>query len=484
MKFSEKLQKLRKENKMSQESLADLMDVSRQSVSKWESGQAYPEMDKLLALCKIFKCSLDDLTNDEISEINIDNKEKVTPSNLVDQFLNIIKQVYNKVTSMNSKDVVKMIIEIFIILLIIFMLSIPYNILTSEICGIIYNPEIRFLCFISSVLNIIFKTIYLIIGTIIFAYIFKLRYLEDAPEIETIKKAETKSKNEKQSNEIKEDQPKEVKIVKQNSHNIIDFLAAIAIGFIKFLIGCICISFMCTVLGLAIALTILIILAIKDVVFIGAILSLIGTMIIFILLSKVGLNFVFNNKTNITSLFIFGTLSLLLIGSGIAVSTYEISEYTFINELSPLIEKELVTKEITYKDNLYILDYWYGNIIYVEANEIEDNKIIIEYETTDFANIELREINDYIYFRNKSNINIKKITDDIIEHLKDKKLYNYEYVMEADIIVKANKGIINKLKNNKDEYYENEEIQELKETIKEQDELIADLEEQIEELTN
>ena len=50
MKFNEKLQKLRKQNKMSQEQLADLLEVSRQAVSKWESGTTYPEMDKLLML--------------------------------------------------------------------------------------------------------------------------------------------------------------------------------------------------------------------------------------------------------------------------------------------------------------------------------------------------------------------------------------------------------------------------------------------------
>ena len=61
MKFNEKLQKLRKQNKMSQEQLADLLEVSRQVVSKWESGTTYPEMDKLLMLCKIFKCTLDEI---------------------------------------------------------------------------------------------------------------------------------------------------------------------------------------------------------------------------------------------------------------------------------------------------------------------------------------------------------------------------------------------------------------------------------------
>ena len=59
MNFNEKLQKLRKEKKYSQEELADMLDVTRQSVSKWESGQTYPEMDKLLAICKIFGCTLE-----------------------------------------------------------------------------------------------------------------------------------------------------------------------------------------------------------------------------------------------------------------------------------------------------------------------------------------------------------------------------------------------------------------------------------------
>ena len=76
MKFCEKLQKLRKEKGYSQEQLADLLDVSRQSVSKWESGTTYPEMDKLLSLCKIFDVTLDDLTNDEISDKTIKEKSK------------------------------------------------------------------------------------------------------------------------------------------------------------------------------------------------------------------------------------------------------------------------------------------------------------------------------------------------------------------------------------------------------------------------
>lgn len=48
MRFSEKLAKKRKENNLSQEQLADRLGVSRQAVSKWESNQSYPDMEKMI----------------------------------------------------------------------------------------------------------------------------------------------------------------------------------------------------------------------------------------------------------------------------------------------------------------------------------------------------------------------------------------------------------------------------------------------------
>ncbi|MBZ9625410.1 helix-turn-helix domain-containing protein [Clostridium sp. FP2] len=63
--FSEKLQRLRKEKALSQEQLAELLNVSRQSVSKWESGQTYPEINKLIILSDLFKITIDDLVKDK-----------------------------------------------------------------------------------------------------------------------------------------------------------------------------------------------------------------------------------------------------------------------------------------------------------------------------------------------------------------------------------------------------------------------------------
>lgn len=70
MTLGEKLSRLRKENNYTQEELAELLGVSRQSISKWESDIAYPETDKLRKMGSLFDCSMDYLLKDEITEKN------------------------------------------------------------------------------------------------------------------------------------------------------------------------------------------------------------------------------------------------------------------------------------------------------------------------------------------------------------------------------------------------------------------------------
>lgn len=67
MTFSTNLQALRHQRNMSQEQMAMLLGVSRQSISKWEGEKAYPEMDKLLIICDLFECTLDDLVLGDVS---------------------------------------------------------------------------------------------------------------------------------------------------------------------------------------------------------------------------------------------------------------------------------------------------------------------------------------------------------------------------------------------------------------------------------
>lgn len=75
MTFGEKLQRLRKLNHLSQEKLAEKLNVSRQAISKWEMG-AMPDMDNVIKISNFFDCSLDYLLNNEITEINGDYKKE------------------------------------------------------------------------------------------------------------------------------------------------------------------------------------------------------------------------------------------------------------------------------------------------------------------------------------------------------------------------------------------------------------------------
>lgn len=74
MSFSDNLQFLRKNRGITQEQLAEKLEVSRQSVSKWESGAAYPETEKLLTMCDMFGCDMDTLMRGDVSKSFIEDR--------------------------------------------------------------------------------------------------------------------------------------------------------------------------------------------------------------------------------------------------------------------------------------------------------------------------------------------------------------------------------------------------------------------------
>ncbi|MDE6092098.1 MAG: helix-turn-helix domain-containing protein, partial [Ruminococcus sp.] len=78
--LADKIIELRKKAGMSQDELAEQMDVSRQSVSKWESAQSIPDLNKILKLSQIFGVSTDYLLKDDFEESAQEVSETVTDS--------------------------------------------------------------------------------------------------------------------------------------------------------------------------------------------------------------------------------------------------------------------------------------------------------------------------------------------------------------------------------------------------------------------
>ncbi|MBE7003772.1 MAG: helix-turn-helix domain-containing protein [Ruminococcaceae bacterium] len=79
MAFGERLQAARKRSGMTQEELAGQLQVSRQAVSKWESGRGYPELEKLLYICARCDTTMDELFEDELPKRSAPRSEEETP---------------------------------------------------------------------------------------------------------------------------------------------------------------------------------------------------------------------------------------------------------------------------------------------------------------------------------------------------------------------------------------------------------------------
>ena len=124
MTLGEKIAKHRKELNYTQEQLADILGVSRQSISKWESDIAYPETEKLIELGKLFDCSMDYLLKEEVIE-----KGDVQTS--------ILTEISRKVVNLKNKDKSKKLLKIIgIILAVVLVIDIVSMILYFCILGI------------------------------------------------------------------------------------------------------------------------------------------------------------------------------------------------------------------------------------------------------------------------------------------------------------------------------------------------------------
>lgn len=83
MNFKEKLYELRRLKGLSQEEIGEKINVSRQTISKWENGQTTPELEKLIELSKIFDIPIDELIGNDINNEKQDIPPKLNKKKLL-----------------------------------------------------------------------------------------------------------------------------------------------------------------------------------------------------------------------------------------------------------------------------------------------------------------------------------------------------------------------------------------------------------------
>lgn len=253
MKFGDKLIQLRKKNGMNQEELAEKLGVSRQSVSKWESNNAYPETDKIVQICNIFNCTMDDLINDTITDINeIQRKDRNNITIAIDSFLEFITKTINMFSNMKFTSGLKCVIEMIILALILaFTGKILSVILSSGIGNIFSFMEHRYV--IENTIGSLLMLVWIIIEAIILIHTFKIRYLDYYDKAVSEKEENKEEITEEKVNTNK----KQTVVIRDDKHAPFAFLSvlsSIVIIIAKIILAFFAIELVVSLIGSAVAL--------------------------------------------------------------------------------------------------------------------------------------------------------------------------------------------------------------------------------------
>lgn len=420
MSFNKKLQSLRKTTGLSQEDLAAELGVSRQAVSKWESGSSYPEMDKLILMTKIFKCSLDDLVNDEGQEPSV-LKQKGKGQAYIDSLLEFITKSINMLTQMKTSVLLKCLFELLVLAFLLFFGSL---ILTSIFSGIVEqiipNRSLIASFGIGHMINALILIVVVALDFIIFFQVYKIRYLDYYDKVACT------------SEPIKTDQEGEVKkqseriIIRDSEHDSLTFLSFISrfvILIARFFLRIITIPFIMGIVALVVALVISIYLIYYNTIFIGVSLIIGASIILDILFIRAINNDLFKDSLPIGPMSIMMTLSLFIIGIGLGFVLIRTTSFELDNTIA------LYQKEYTYNENLLLDLHSMGdNVIYEVDDSLDTIKIEISYVAEVF-DLYLRDSDASIisleYNYKDNNVEYKNIIKDILDKLKEDKISKY-----------------------------------------------------------
>lgn len=450
MKFGENLQKLRKEQGISQEQLAEKLGVTRQSVSKWESGSSYPEMDKIVALCNLFHCDLDVLINKDVTE---ERQRKDASSVIKSAFQSIcdyVKKTIFVFEHKTMKELIKMLAQIFIIICVILCFAIPFVILKEIVISLFYTGDNVFSLFFSKFFEFIFNAGYAILAIAAFLYIFKIKFLDSEEIIEVVEESdESKETENSGEKEVAENKPKKVKVIKNNSSgfSLLDlFTKAITICIKCFLFFLLIPVVIGTIFGI-VALVVLLAVMFQGVFLFGPILLLIGIIVFAIVLIEIILDFIFNLKFSKRRIIITILSSIVVSSIGIGLSVWYFLNLNVIDDVPKGFKTETEEKVYTMSDDFSIHYYDYYYTEFIEDESLQDQvRVQIEYYPS-INHVQLEEVNDSVFldFYEVNSISLKKITNCVIDDLKNGEVHNYNELGRVKMIVTSSKENLEKM---------------------------------------
>lgn len=390
MKFKDKLVKLRKANNLSQETLAEKLNMSRQAISKWESGNSYPDMSTMINICKVLNCTLEDLLDDDAIGNNNLNSNKKNPAKWLKDFLDFITKTYNMFWSMNLKQKLSCIIEmILIILFLIAGFAVIHEIFESILIKLFSEINNNIIYKIYAFLNFIYSIISIALGLIIFIHLFKIRYLDYFITItdNTIDKREIEEDIEKNKQKYIEKITKEKIVIRDPKHTPYSFfmlLSKIIVFCVKTFSAFILIFSIISFVFLIFTSTVLFIFLKYGLLFFGILISFIGLVIINYNIIELLFKFIFNRVIKFRRIFITFIIALVLVGVGSGISA---SKIMTLKKQNNSLNYDSKTFTIKVEDNLKIFDIWNTNNIIFDD---EEENIIVKIKHLPYVDVDLK----------------------------------------------------------------------------------------------
>lgn len=387
MKFCDKLAQLRKASNLSQEQLADKLDVSRQSVSKWESGDTYPDMAKLIQLCNVLNCKLPDLMDDGTFDENYrpKDKEKNSFSSYMNNFLDYVTKTYNMFIHMTIKAKLTCLAEMLLIGVAISIITV----IAPDILEILLDRVFRYVPYGYTVTNVlvdICTVAIVVLGVIVFFHLFKIRYLDYYVTVtdNTINEqiVEEPIKENLNVSAIDNSKKKEKVVIRDPKHSISHFLDGIAKIFIfifKIIVIMCSIPALLLAVGAAYLTTIMFVNCMYSGVFTFAGVCLTGCAIIGFIFVYMAINFIFKRKQPVKTLIILFLSSLLMISVGAGLATDKALNMKVVDDdyNTKYNRKEFVFENKDIKDG-YQFEFNCYNIEREIDDSVEGVKVILE----------------------------------------------------------------------------------------------------------
>jgi len=452
MSLSKNLEYLRKSKKMSQEDLAFKLGVSRQAVSKWESGAAYPETEKIIAICKLFDCSLDELMKDDIAELREDEKRRYTFNDLIEEVSSLLQKTVDIFNQMDRKTRFRFFFELVVACIVIFfVVKIPFNYIAS----LGYNVFFAIGGDTAQVLRAIWRFLvditYVITSLLIFISVYEAKFLN----IGNFSKKSTEIEGEK---EKKEGEHKGEKIVKYD-FGIFSFLGDAFVFCLKLFLSSLSLFIIFSMLVVFAGLVVVISWMFNGVFLFSLVLFALSFIFLSTIITYVIYNFIVNRRSKWKKVFTFLLISFIGLGVSMGVGAIEMKEFTFTS--SPrqdiVLDKKSETFEMT--DSLIIENYGY-EIVYIEDEKMQDMVRVEVAYYSGFEDVEIVQNGNSIFINSRQeNFSIPKIYEMLIKDLKEKEIHvDYRYLSDLYVTVYTSKENIEKIQNNieqqqtKDEY--------------------------------